>query len=92
MKQKKKPAAKRKTLKRPKPDTVTGTTLGQRVKSARQMKGMTQLELAHAIDYQGDDAGAYVSRVENGQSTPRLDTLQRIAAALGVSACSLLPG
>ncbi len=65
-------------------------TLGSAIKEARKTKGLTQLALAHAIGYTGDDAGAYVSRVESDSQAPRLDTLQRIAEALGVAVCSLL--
>ncbi len=78
------PNVKRKVLKRPK------RTLGSAIKEARRSKGLTQLALAHAIGYTGDDAGAYVSRVESDSQAPRLDTLQRIAEALGVAVCSLL--
>lgn len=84
---KKKPARapKRKTLKRPKP-----SALGQNIKAARTKANMTQLALAHAIGYEGDDAGAYISRVESNHQAPRIDTLERIAEALGVPVCSLL--
>lgn len=99
MKQPRKAAAKRKAVKKRTPDTVKTTTsepadatLGENIHQTRKRKGMTQLELAHAIGYEGDDAGAYISRVESGRQAPRLDTLQRIAAALGVTVCSLLPG
>jgi ribosome-binding protein aMBF1 (putative translation factor) len=65
-------------------------TLGDNIKRARTASGMTQLALAHAIGYLGDDAGAYISRVESDHQAPRIDTLQRIADALGVPVCSLL--
>ncbi len=85
-------AAKRKTLKKPKPRTDSqGNSLGQSIRRAREAKGITQLALAHLIGYQGDDAGAYISRVESNHQAPRIDTLQRIADALGVPVCSLLP-
>lgn len=61
-----------------------------KIQDARKRKNMTQLALAHAIGYTGDDAGAYISRVESNTQAPRLDTLQRIAEALGVTVCSLL--
>lgn len=65
-------------------------TLGSKIRSVRTTKGITQLALAHAIGYQGDDAGAYISRVESDTQAPRIDTLLRIAEALGVTMCSLL--
>lgn len=64
--------------------------LGENIKHARMARGITQLALAHAIGYTGDDAGAYISRVESGHQEPRIDTLQRIAEALNVSVCDLL--
>lgn len=67
------------------------TQVGENIRTARANAGITQLALAHAIGYNGDDAGAYISRVESGAQEPRLDTLTRIAEALGVTTCSLLP-
>lgn len=71
---------------------VAKHSLGRAIQLARKAANMTQLALAHAIGYTGDDAGAYISRVENNAQAPRIDTLQRIADALGVAVCSLLPG
>lgn len=65
-------------------------TIGDNIKSLRAEKGITQLALAYAIGNTGDDAGAYISRVEAGSLVPRVDTLQRIAAALGVKLAELL--
>jgi transcriptional regulator with XRE-family HTH domain len=65
-------------------------TLGGNIRQARTKANMTQLALAHAIGYTGDDAGAYISRVESNTQAPRIDTLLRIAEALGVTMCSLL--
>lgn len=65
-------------------------TLGTAIRAARNEAGITQLALAHAIGYTGDDAGAYISRVESDSQAPRLDTLQRIAKALHVPLCELL--
>lgn len=56
--------------------------LGRNIKSARLKAGLTQLELAHAIGYKGDDAGAYICRVEAGKQEPRLPVLTRIAGEL----------
>lgn len=66
------------------------TPLGENIRLARSARGITQLALAHAIGYAGDDAGAYISRVESGHQAPRIDTLERIANALGVTVCALL--
>jgi transcriptional regulator with XRE-family HTH domain len=86
-----KPKAKRHARNRPRTHKeVRQQSLGQNIKTARNSKGMTQLALAHAIGYAGDDAGAYISRVESDTQAPRIDTLLRIAEALGVGMCSLL--
>lgn len=65
--------------------------VGKRVAAARALAGMTQLELAHKIGLVGSDAGAAISRLENGTQEPRLDKLIRIASVLKVSLDSLLP-
>lgn len=67
-------------------------SLGRSIKEARERAGMTQLALSHLIGYRGENAGAYISRLEADNQMPRLDMLQRIADALGVAVCSLLPG
>lgn len=85
MKRKKLHALRRKKKTRPRTATI-----GQNIQSARKARNLTQLALAHAIGYTGDDAGAYISRVESNSQAPRIDTLQRIAEALGVTVCSLL--
>lgn len=70
--------------------TVTDDSLGLNIRDARKAKGLTQLALAHKIGYSGDDAGAYISRLENGQQEPQVRTLRRIADALGVAMGTLL--
>lgn len=65
-------------------------TLGDAIKRARTDKGWTQLELAHAIGYEGEDAGAHICRLEGNQHCPRIDTLQRIANALKVPVGTLI--
>lgn len=87
MKNRKRPP-KRHALRREK---SSKTKIGENILAARSEAGITQLALAHAIGYNGADAGAYISRVESGAQEPRLDTLSRIAEALGVTTCSLLP-
>ena len=82
--------AKRKARSRPKTKPPAKESLGENIKRARTAANLTQLALAHQIGYQGDDAGAYISRVESNHQAPRIDTLQRIADALGVPVCSLL--
>jgi transcriptional regulator with XRE-family HTH domain len=89
---------KRSTKKPPKRHAVKGKRknpnnifIGKRIKEARTAKGMTQIELAHAIGLTGDQAGACVCRWEYGEQEPRWDNLARIAGALDVTMVSLLP-
>lgn len=62
-------------------------TTGQRIKAARKNAGMTQAELADklCIPYQS------VSQWERNTRNPKIETLNRIAAALGVEALELVP-
>lgn len=83
-------AVKRKRTRKEVKALSSDNSLGSNIQSARKRKGITQLALAHAIGYTGDDAGAYISRVESNTQAPRIDTLLRIAEALGVTVCSLL--
>ncbi|MEE9230187.1 MAG: helix-turn-helix transcriptional regulator [Acidobacteriota bacterium] len=60
--------------------------VGQRIGDARKAAGLTQTAL-------GERAGldqAVISRLEGGAHQPRVDTLQRIAAALDMSLSALL--
>ena len=60
---------------------------GQRLKDLRLAKGMTQVELALAADL----SKTAISDLERGApSNPRYSTLERLAAALGVSVAHLL--
>jgi transcriptional regulator with XRE-family HTH domain len=88
---------KRSTKKPPKRHAVKGKRknpnnifIGKRIKEARTAKGMTQIELAHAIGLTGDQAGACVCRWESGVQEPRLDKLGIIADVLGVTLWSLI--
>lgn len=62
-------------------------TTGQLIKAARKKAGITQKELGErlGIAYQS------VAQWENDLRRPKLDTLQRIAAALGTTVNWLLP-
>lgn len=60
--------------------------VGQRIKTAREKKNMTQEDLAALIDI----SPAHISVIERGTKIPRIDTFAAIANALGVSADELL--
>lgn len=65
-------------------------TIGANIRTTREAKKMTQLELGHALGWTGADAGAQISRFESGSKEPRISTLQRIADALGVTVSRLM--
>ena len=60
--------------------------LGKRIKAARERAGMTQEDLAAAVDYSVD----HVSVVERGVKAPKLDKLVTIANVLKVGTDELL--
>lgn len=60
--------------------------LGKRIKAARERVGMTQEDLAAAVDYSVD----HVSVVERGEKPPKLEKLVAIANVLNVGTDELL--
>lgn len=76
-----------KTPPKPKPRR----TLANNLREARELAGITQLALANSIGLKGDDAGAYISRIESGKTKqPGIVNLGKIAAALGIKLEALL--
>ena len=61
-------------------------TIGDRIRAARQARGLTQTELAK-LCFTSQPA---VADWEAGRRTPKTDTLQRIANALRVKTSELL--
>ncbi len=59
--------------------------LGARLKSLRQAAGLTQAELARRTGIHRPN----IARVEAGRHTPSLDTLTRLAAAIGVTTTTI---
>ena len=57
-------------------------TIGEKIKRARQRKGITQKELAERI---GQAGGALISKYESGAVDPRAATVKRLEEALGIS-------
>ncbi len=62
-------------------------TTGQRIKAARKKAGMTQKELGEKLGLSFQS----IAQWENDLRNPKYDTLQRIAAALGVEWTDLVP-
>lgn len=56
--------------------------VGERIRSIRKKQGMTQVDLANAVE--GKMGPATVSLIENAKRKPRLSTLKRIARTLHV--------
>ena len=54
--------------------------LGARIKELRRIKGLSQEKIAEIV---GVDP-KHISRIEVGKSYPSIDTLEKIAAALGM--------
>ena len=53
--------------------------VGDRIKRVRNFRGMTQKELAQAACL----TQSVIARLESKKATPQLDTLLKVAAALG---------
>jgi transcriptional regulator with XRE-family HTH domain len=72
----------------PPPDWVLARrrVIGEHLRAARRQRGLTQMGLAEAA---GLDRQA-ISAIENGYSTPYLDTLILIAAAMDVPLADLM--
>jgi len=64
------------------------SVLGEKVASIRKEKGFTQEELARTADI----GRATLSRLENGEVSPRYETLEKVAKALQVKTSRLLAG
>lgn len=54
--------------------------IGERVRALREAKGLTQAD----IEERSGLLRCYTSRVENGHTVPSLETIEKIARALGV--------
>jgi len=62
--------------------------LAQNVRAAREAADLTQDDAAHAAGMQP----AVYSRIERGEVDPRMSSVVKIAAGLGVTASDLLRG
>jgi transcriptional regulator with XRE-family HTH domain/ribosomal protein S14 len=62
------------------PNLQTVERIGDRVRQLREWRGMTQSQLQSRSKV----SRSYLSRIESGQMTPSLGTLEKISEALGV--------
>jgi len=62
--------------------------IGERIKKARCLKGMTQFELAELTNM----CDTYISRIERGVRKARLESLAKISRILDVSLDALVFG
>jgi transcriptional regulator with XRE-family HTH domain len=62
--------------------------LAQNVRAAREAADLTQDDAAHAAGMQP----AVYSRIERGEVDPRVSSIVKVAAGLGVTASDLLRG
>ena len=63
-------------------------SVGRNIRRTRQGAGLTKRELAERAGLDWTVVGAY----EGGYGVPILESFVKIAVALGVSPCELLPG
>ncbi|MGY0063838.1 helix-turn-helix domain-containing protein [Streptomyces sp. LZ34] len=61
------------------PEETTTHTWGTFLKEARRSRGMSQRELARALGV----SQARIAQIENGASTPQIDTMAAYITALG---------
>jgi len=61
--------------------------MSKKLKKARMKSGLTQVELAQKIDVHVN----YYARIERGEVTPSLDTLEAISKILKVKSSDILP-
>ena len=66
--------------------TEISSKLGKNLKRIRTKKGMSQGDIARALEVHR----AYISGIENGKRNPTLATIKKLSDALGVSADELL--
>ena len=69
-------------------DTEDGDTMttGEMIKAARRKAGLTQKQLGERLGV----SESAIAQHESGQRVPKLDTLQHIAAALGIPVTELI--
>jgi len=69
-------------------DSRLADRFGRNLQRCRRLAGLSQQELADLIELGRVD----VSTLERGLRLPRLDTILKVSAGVGVSPCELLDG
>lgn len=59
--------------------------VGDRIKRVRNLRGLTQKELGHAIGFDDKTADVRIAQYESGTRTPKEDMLRKIAEILDVN-------
>lgn len=64
-------------------------TIGEKIKTARNLRGLTQKELGMKLGFDENSADVRIAQYESGTRTPKLELLSEIAAVLDVNINSL---
>lgn len=64
-------------------------TIGEKIKNARNLRGLTQRELGIKLGFDENSADVRIAQYESGTRTPKADLLLQIAAVLDVNINSL---
>lgn len=64
-------------------------TIGEKIKNARNLRGLTQRELGIKLGFDKSSADVRIAQYESGTRTPKSELLSEIANVLGVNVNSL---
>lgn len=64
-------------------------TIGEKIKNARNLRGLTQKELGMKLGFDEKSADVRIAQYESGTRTPKSELLSEIAAILDVNINSL---
>lgn len=65
----------------------TAIKIGEKIKQARRQQGVTQAEIAKKAELSVN----YYARIERGDATATIESIQKIAHALNVKSSDILP-
>ena len=63
--------------------------IGEKIKNARNLRGLTQKELGMKLGFDENSADVRIAQYESGTRTPKSELLSEIAAVLDVNINSL---